>query len=186
MIPGSPELSLKTQRGSAGHSPWKRNLSTESQQQLVSCTQGMTDVSTRDEPGENGAQHPQAHKHPLEGISLQDAPTAGKLRGERDNPRLAQNITSLDTPEHHLPAQEEGKPITYTRLKESVSLSHGMLSLDAQTAEEQSLHEISKHKLWANLLLTSRNPAANNFMRQKSASFFADNVPMLVTAMPKS
>lgn len=74
-------------------------------------------MNTRDEPGENGARHPQARMHPLEGISLQDAPAAGKLREERDNPGLAQTITSRDTAEHRLPAQEEGKPITYTRLK---------------------------------------------------------------------
>lgn len=41
--PGSPELSLKTRHRSAGHSPWERNLSTESsQRQLMSHTQGMS------------------------------------------------------------------------------------------------------------------------------------------------
>ena len=41
VIPGSPELSLKTQHSSAGHSPWERNLSTEPQRQLLPCTQGL-------------------------------------------------------------------------------------------------------------------------------------------------
>lgn len=73
-----------------------------------------TALSTRDEPGENVVRHPQARTRPLEGISLQDAPMAGKLSGETGDPGLAHRTTSLDAAEHHLPAQEEGKTITYT------------------------------------------------------------------------
>lgn len=111
---------------------------------------------------------------PLEGISLQDVPTDATLGRERDKHRLTWFVTSLDTPEHRLPAQKEEKPMTYDLKQESVSSPHAVVSLDAQAAEEQSSHEISKHEVWANLLLTSRNAAANNFTRLKGTLFFAD------------
>lgn len=79
-------------------------------------------------------------------------PTSGKLSSKTKNPTLAQ--TSLDTPEHHLPAKRKGK-LLYTH-----NLKAKIIVFIPQFAEEQSLHEISKHKLWANPLLTSRNPAA--------------------------
>lgn len=91
-------------------------------------------------------------------------PTSGKLSGQTNNPTLAQ--TTLDTPEHHLPAQRKGKLLDTHNLKAKISV------FIPQSAEDQSLHEISKHKLQANLLLTSRNPAANNCMRQNCTSFF--------------
>lgn len=59
---------------------------------------------------------------------------------------------------------EKGETLRYTQFKSKDQIP--------QSAEEQSLHEISKHKLQANLLLTSRNPAANNCMRQNRTSFF--------------
>lgn len=79
-------------------------------------------------------------------------PTTGKLSSKTNNPTLAQ--TTLDTPEHHLPAQRKVKLLHGHDLKSKI------IVFIPQSAEEQSLHEISKHKLWANLLLTSRNPAA--------------------------
>lgn len=75
--------------------------------------------------------------------------TSRKLSGKTNNATLAQ--TTLDTPEHHLPARKEGKLLHMHNLKAKIRV------FIPQSAEEQSLHEISKHKLWANPLLTSRN-----------------------------
>lgn len=193
MTPGSPELSLKTQHGSAGHSPWKKNLSTESQQQLMSCTQGISLKTDRQMSAQQMSLERMGHDIPKLACILWRASPCRMLRqlgnseGRETTPDWPRPSPAW-TPQSIVCQHRKRRNRLHTRnlKRESVSSSHAMLSLDAQTAEEQSLHEISKHRLWANLLLTSRNPAANNFMRQKSTSFFADNVPMLVTAMSKS
>lgn len=83
---------------------------------------------------------PPNYMHSLGGISLQAAPAVGKFIEEMDDPGPAQSTTNLDN-------TEQSKPVTYERLTARMNefiTCHG--NPDAQTAEEQSLHEISKAK----------------------------------------
>lgn len=50
-------------------------------------------------------------------------PTSGRLSGQTNNPTLAQ--TTLDTPEHHLPAQRKGKLLDTHNLKAKIR-SHSL------------------------------------------------------------
>lgn len=193
VIQGSPELSLKTQHSSVGHNPWEGNLSTKSQQLLMSCTQGLSlktdeQMSVQEMSLERMGQDILKLACILRRASpCRVLPQLGNSEGRETTPHWPRPSPAWTLQSIVCQHRKRGN-LLHTRdlNQESASSSHAMLSLDAQTAEEQSLHEISKHKLWANVLLTCRNPAAPNFMRQKSTSFFADNVPMLVTAMPKS